>query len=448
MKKFDVLVIGGGTGLEIVSYAAEQGLSVALVEEGPLGGTCLNRGCIPSKMVIHSADVAETIRNSQKFGIISKIEHIDFAGIVKRVSDDVDKEAQEIEESLKQAPNITLYKAKGKFIGSKTMQIGEETIMAEKVFIVGGTRPRLPKTKGIETITPLTSTEALRLAEQPEHLVIIGGGYIACELAHFFGGLGTKITMIVRGDTLLKEEDGEIAQWFTKAFAQKYPVLFNTEVEEFGKNDNGITVKLQGKEQVLTASHVFFATGRKSNSDELNVIKTGVALDEKGYVIVNDYLETNVEGIWALGDIVGILPFKHTANHQVGYAIQNAFSKHRHAVDYTGIGHGVFSSPQVAGVGKREEELIKDKTTYKVGRYELKDTGMGAALQENGLIKVLVDGNETILGVHIVGPDATTLIHEAIVAIKANGKVGAITHSVYIHPALSEWLQRAFYSIE
>ncbi len=447
MKRFDVIVIGGGTGLEIASFAAEQGLSVALVEDGPMGGTCLNRGCIPSKMLIHSADVAETIRNSQKFGITSKIEHIDFAGIVKRVSDHVDEEARQIEEGLKQSDKITLYKTKGKFISSKVMQVGNETITAEKLFIAGGTRPSLPQTKGIETITPLTSTEALRITEKPEHLVIIGGGYIACELAHFFGGLGTKITMLVRGDKLLSNEDAEIAEWFTKEFSKKYNVLFNAEVEEF-TNQEDIQIKLKGKSEILHASHVLFTTGRKSNTDELEVAKTGVTLDEKGYVKVNDYLETNIEGIWALGDIVGILPFKHTANHQVGYAIQNAFSEHRHPVDYTAIGHGVFSSPQVAGVGKTEEEIKKEGIHYKVGKYELKDTGMGAALQQNGLIKVLVSEDDTILGVHIVGPDATTLIHEVIIAMKANSKIGAVTNAVYIHPALPEWLQRAFFAIE
>lgn len=449
MKKFDVLVIGSGAGLEVASFAAEKGLSVAIVEEGRLGGTCLNRGCIPSKMLIHSADVAETIKGSQKFGIKSKIEGIDFTSIIKRVSEVVDTDSTSIEKSIRESGNPTLYKMRGKFIGPKQMQVGNEQIEADKVFIVGGTRPTIPPLPGLATTPYLDSTKALRLEKQPEHLVVIGGGYIAAELAHFYGALGTKITILVRGERMLDNEDKEIADWFTKEFSKKYEILFKTEVETVSYQDGKFTIKLKSDGEELEADQLLVATGRVPNTDILDVKATGVEMNNKGYIKVNEYLETNIEGIWAFGDILGILPFRHTANDQVGFSIRNAFTEHKVQFDPFAIGHAVFSSPQVGGVGKTEQELKKEGIKYKVGKAELKDTAMGGALQENGLAKVITDETgEKILGVHIIGPQASVLIHEAIVAMKSNGTVGAITNSVYIHPALPEWLQRAFFAIE
>lgn len=449
MKKFDVLVVGSGAGLEVASFAAERGMSVAIVEEGPLGGTCLNRGCIPSKMLIHSADVAEIIKSSDKFGIKSKIEEIDFASIVKRVSEVVDTDSSGIEKSLRESGNPTLYKTHSKFIGPKQMQVGDEQIETDKVFIVGGTRPSNPPIPGLESTPYLDSTRALRLEKQPEHLVVIGGGYIAAELAHFYGALGTKITVLVRRNRMLDNEDEEIADWFTKEFSKKYEILFNTQADAVSYQNDKFIIKLKGDGRKLEVDQLLVVTGRVPNTDVLDVKATGVETDDHGYIKVNDYLETNVPGIFAFGDIVGILPFRHTANDQVSYAIRNAFTDHKVTADYFAIGHAVFSSPQVAGVGRTEQDLKKEGMPYKVGRAELKDTAMGGALQENGLVKVLADAaGEKILGVHIVGPQASILIHEAIVAMKANGKVRAITNSVYIHPALPEWLQRAFFAIE
>ncbi|MBI2031039.1 MAG: dihydrolipoyl dehydrogenase [Candidatus Levybacteria bacterium] len=449
MKKFDVLVVGSGAGLEVASFAAEKEMSVAIVEEGPLGGTCLNRGCIPSKMLIHSSDVAEAIKNSGKFGIKSKIESIDFASIVKRVSEVVDTDSAGIEKSVRENGNPILYKMRGKFIGPKQMQVGDGQIEADKVFIVGGTRPSIPPIPGLKNTPFLDSTKALRLEKQPKHLIIIGGGYIAAELAHFYGALGTKITILVRGNLMLSDEDEEIAQWFTKKFSKKYEILFNTQAESVSYQNGNFIITLKDSERKLESDQLLVVTGRVPNTDILDVKTTGVEVNDNGYIKVNEYLETNVDGIWAFGDILGILPFRHTANDQVGFSIRNAFTDKKVPFNPFAIGHAVFSSPQVGGVGKTEQELKKEGTAYKVGRAELKDTGMGGALQENGLAKVLTDKNgEKILGAHIVGHEASTLIHEVIVAMKANGTVKAITNSVYIHPALPEWLQRAFFAIE
>lgn len=449
MKKYDLIVVGAGSGLDIVAAADERGLKVALVEEGPLGGTCHNRGCVPSKMLIHHADVAEVIRNSNKFFIKSKIEGIDFSAIVKSVNDQIDKEAEEMAKAISQSSNVTWYKQRSKFIGPKTMQMGDETFSADKVIIVGGTRADIPPIPGLDKVKYITSTEALRLTKQPKHLVIVGGGYIACEIAHFYGALGTKVTILIRKDKLLREEDGEISDWFTKEFSKKYNVLFHTEIESVSQNGDEITAILKNGKQKLVCDQLLIATGRVPNSDILDVSASNIETDDKGYIKVNEYLETNVQGVWALGDIVGILPFKHTANHQAGYLINNLFYGKKESVDYHAIAHAVFSSPQVAGVGKTEQDLKFEGTPYKVGRAEYKEVVMGDAFKENGLVKVITDENkEEILGCHIVGPDASTLIHEVVVAMKATGKVADVKKSVHVHPALPEVVWNAFYAIE
>ncbi len=450
-KRYDVIVIGAGSGLEISSYAAEQGLKVAIVEPGPFGGTCLNRGCIPSKMLIYSADVAEIIQRSKKFGIDAKITKINWKQIISRVNQIIDSEAKQIEQGNKQTKNIIVYKTKGQFIGKKQLRVGKDVITADKIFICAGARPSMPSIPGLQDVPFITSDEALRLPKQPKHLIIIGGGYIAAELAHFFGSLGTKITIIQRSNLLMNNEDSEIAQRFTEVYDRKYTVLLNTNTKRVYKKGKNIAVdvEISGERHTITADTLLVATGRIPNTDLLNVNATGVEVNEKGFVKINEYLETSTPGIWAIGDIAGIYMFKHSANLEALYAISNAFGK-KVPVDYYAMPHAAFSSPQVAAVGKTEDELKKEKIQYVKATYDFKDTGYGRAIEDNdGFVKVLIDPKtKKILGCHIIGADASILIHEVIVAMKAHLGIGGITDAVHIHPALSEVVQRAFNQFE
>ena len=445
-RKYDVIVAGGGTGRDIVLAADAQGLKVALIEKGPLGGTCHNRGCMPSKMLIHSANVAETVRSGGRFGIRAEIGHIDFPSIVKNVYAVLDEETREREGALRGSSNVTFYQMEGKFIGPKTMRVGAEEITADKVFIFGGTRPTVPRIKGLDTVPYVTSDEALRLEGQPKRLAIIGGGYIAAELAHFFGSLGTEITVLVRGDRLLGGEDSEISGWFSREFSARYKTLFNTEAEELSRNGSDIEIKLRARDGTAVADQILLVTGRKPNTDIWDVPATGVELDDEGFIKVNEYLETNVEGVWALGDIVGNMTLKHVAVRQAKNVIRNIFFSERRPMRYDAIPHAVFSSPQVAGVGMTEDELKKENARYKVGRYEFKNTGMGMALKENGLVKVLASQADDILGCHIVGPDASCLIQEPVVAMSTTGKLDAVIDAVHAHPALPQVVEEAFKS--
>ncbi len=454
MKEFDLIVIGAGSGLSVSSAAASKGLNVAVVEEGPFGGTCLNRGCIPSKILVHTADVAEIIRNSEIFNINSEINDIDFPAIVERVFSGIDEDAKSIEKGNENNDNITVFKERGKFVDDKVLKVGNEKITADKIVIAAGTRPGVPPIDRIDDVPYITSKEALRLDELPKSMIIVGGGFIAAELAHFFGALGTDITIVQRNVRLVPNEDSEIGEKFTEIFKGKYNILLEHTAKSVSHDGNEFTVTAEEKngekETELKAEQLLIATGRKPNTDILNVEKTGVKTNKYGYVETNEFMETSVDGIYALGDIAGVYLFKHSANLEASYVTKNILTKNKTPVDYTAMPHAVFSSPQIAGVGKTEDELKDENIEYSKGKYEYKNTGMGEALQEKeGFVKVLANPESgEILGCHIIGPEASTLIHEVIIAMKHANNVNTILNSVHIHPALSEVVQRAFGSIE
>lgn len=454
MKRFDVIVIGAGSGLNVANAAAEKGLKVAVIEPGPMGGTCLNRGCIPSKIMIHAADVAEIIRNSEKFHIKSKIMSIDFKKIINEANNIVGNSAKGIEEGVKETTNMTLYKAKAKFIGEKTLQVGKETIEGDKIIIAAGTRPSVPKIEGLDKVDYMTSDEALKLQKLPKKLIVLGGGYIACELAHFYGAMGSEVTIVQRSEILLTKQDREIAEKFTEVFGRRHNILTNHTTEKVAKRGNEYMLTLKerksGKLKTIAGDALLVALGRVSNADTLDAEKAGIKLTEEGFVKVNEFLETSANNVWAFGDIAGIYQLKHSANLEGEYCVQNAFGDKKVKVDYTAMPFAIFTNPQIAGVGMSEEELEKKKIPYKVGRYEYIRTGMGKALKDtDGFVKVLVDKEKKkILGCHILGTDASSIIHEVIVAMKNKNDVKTITDTIHIHPALPEVVQRAFLNIE
>ena len=452
MQTFDLIVIGAGSGLNVSSAAVERGMKVAIVEKGPMGGTCLNRGCIPSKIIIHSADVAETIKRSKLFGINSKINSVDFAKITSRASKLVDKEAEEIEEAIIEDKNTTLFKVEARFVGERTLKVGKETIKGDKIIIAAGTRPSVPPIEGLNEVDFVTSDEALRVKKQPKIMTILGGGYIAAELAHFYGALGTKINIVQRGKFLIPNEDEDISRKFTEIFKKKYNVLTEFQAKRVSKKKGKfiVIVESKNKNRKLVSDALLVATGRIPNTDILDVAKTNVKTDDKGFVKTNEYLKTTAKNIWALGDIVGKFLFKHSANLEAEYVYYNAILNKRVKVNYTAMPHAIFTLPQIAGVGLREQDLREKKINYATGKYQFIKSGMGIAFQDTeGFVKIFADRKtRKILGCHILGSDASTLIHEVIVAMKNNLTADAISNSVHVHPALSEVVQRAVRNIE
>ena len=456
VREFDLIVIGSGAGLEVASAAAQSGLKVAIVEKSNMGGTCLNRGCIPSKLLLHSADVAEIIKSANLFGINVEKFSIDFQQIVERVTNMIDSNSNDIRKSLDNSENPKLFASECKFVGDKVLLVGEQKISSNKFLIAAGTRPRIPNIKGLSSTNYITSDEALRLHEQPKVLTIIGGGYIAAELGHFFGSLGTKINIIHHSKYLLPKEDEEISKKFTEVFSKKYNLYLDCTPDLVTNKSSNFVVSLRGsdsnKYQEIESDKLLIAAGRMPNSDSLDLSKTGVKISDDGYIKVDGTLATNVDGIFALGDIIGRHQFRHSANLEAQYAFYNILNnKKKIQVDYNAMPHAIFSSPQVAGVGYTEQELKSNgKIDYDKSTYRYIDTAMGKALEDTeGFVKFLVSKKDRkILGCHIIGSQASILIHEVLVAMKSgDGTIDNISKTVHVHPALSEVVSRAAITI-
>lgn len=450
MKSFDLIVIGSGSGLDVASGIARRGKDVAVVEPGRLGGTCLNRGCIPSKMLIHRADVVETVRGSEKFGIEAEVNDIDFEGIIEEVNRDVHESSDSIESGLENSDQHTLYREEARFVDEKTLELKEsgQKITSETIVIAVGSRPMIPPIEGVEEADYWTSKEALNPDHRPESIIMVGGGYISLELAHFYDSMGTEVKILERGDRVLKREDREISDKITEIAGERYHLNLNVSATELSDEGDQKVVRAEknGEEVKFSADEILLATGRVPNSDRLEVEDVGIETTEKGFVKTDKKMKTNVDGVYALGDIADNWMFKHSANKEASIVYRNIVSGNKYELDYPNMPHAVFTSPQIAGVGDTEQELEEEGAEYVSATYDYADTGMGGALkEEDGFVKVLASEDGEILGCHIIGPDASQQIHEVLVAMSAGtGKVQDIKDTVHIHPALNEVVDRAF----
>ncbi len=448
MKKFDVITIGSGGGAKISSPAAAMGLKVAVIEKDRLGGTCLNRGCIPSKMLIHPADVAMEIKEAHRFDIHNDPQfEVDFAKLVSRISLTVDTDSNKIETSYKNHPNISLYQGSAKFINDKTIDVNGEQLTADKIFIAAGTRPAIPDIPGLSDTPFMTSTEALRNTRLPSSMLIIGGGYIAAELGHAYAALGTKTIFLVRSK-FLRPEDAEIAAEFQKVFSRYHDIRLGAVPTKVEYSNSSFTVHYvqDGKNSSVTAQALLIATGIVSNADTLDLCNTHIESDSRHMIKVNEYLETSSPGIYALGDCIGRYFFRHSVNFEGEYLFDYIFGgKPKSPIQYPPMPHAIFTHPQVAAVGATEEELKTKGLDYAVGLNPYKSSAMGMALLSDfGFCKILVERkSRKILGGHIIGPEASDMIHMIIAYMNMNATLDDMLRTIYIHPALPEIVRNA-----
>ena len=454
MEQFDIIVIGSGSGMLVASAAVDQGLRVALVEHGKMGGTCINVGCVPSKMLISPTDFVATVKKSSKIGINATVNSVDFNNIISRMHELVNEDSSHQAAAVQATPNLTWFKDSGKFISDYTMQVGEHTIRAEIIFVVSGARPAIPYIKGIDKIDYLTSDTVLELQTPPKSILIIGGGYIGMEYGHFFADIGAKTTILQRPPRVLPEEEPEISMLLKSEIQQKMEIFTGYEALEAKQEGTIKTVigrnSLDGSIKEFSAEAVLIATGRVSNADILKPEKTGVKLDDHNFIKVNEYLETSKKNIWAFGDAIGIQMFKHVANYEAGVAWHNAFHDHRVKIDFSAAPHAVFSNPQIASVGLTQEQAKAKVGSILVGHALYRDTAMGAAMGfPEGFVKVIVERQTgKILGAHIIGPEASILIQEIVNAMVSNGGTfEPIAQAMHIHPAMCEVVQNAFGSL-
>ncbi len=453
MERFDVLVVGSGSGMTIVEGALNKGLRVALVERDLLGGTCLNRGCIPSKMVIYPADVMQEVKRASSLGVKASID-VDFPAIMERMRRNIAEDRRHMEESVKKIDALKHYAVSGEFTGDYRMRVGGEEIEAKNIFLVSGARPEIPQIKGLDKVSFYTSRDVWDMRTPPRSMIIIGGGYIAAEMAHFFSSVGVEVKILTRSPTLLRHAEPEVSETLTQAMRARMCVRTGLEFVEVAEADGlkEVTVRgVKGETRTHRAESLLVATGQRGNADQLKVEKTGVKADERGYINVNEHYETGKPRIWAFGDAIGKAMFKHVANREAEIVWHGFDHGHRQTLDYDKVPYAVFTSPQVAAVGITEEEARRRGLKYLVGSYSYGDTAYGSAMgEEDGFVKLMVE-EETyrILGCHIVGPHAAILIQEVVTAMYAgDGSVYPLVDAMHIHPALSEVVQRTVWHLK
>ena len=445
-----MIVVGSGAGMNIASRVEAAGLRVAVMDGGPLGGTCLNRGCIPSKVMLYPADVIRMTEEAAAIGVHTKIEKIDFALIRQRTWETVLDGRHEMEHGVGQSERVEFFNLYGAFVDNYTMKVGDELVTAEKIVIASGARPFIPPVEGLEKVGYLTSATVFDLKEPPESLVIVGGGYIAAEFAHFFSAIGTKVTVVGRNPRLLPSEEPEISELFKQAVAGYYQVFTDHEVIRAEARDGLKTVvamnRSDGMQYEFSGQEILVAVGRRSNSDILKPENTGVETDDRGWIKVDRFLSTTKKGIWALGDATGNNMFRHTANYESEVVWGNAFTERHHPVDEHAVPHAVFSHPQIASVGMTEAQA-KEKHEILVGVKKYFDTAKGYAMrEEDGFAKVIVERQtRRILGAHIIGPHAAILVQQLVYLMNTeNQDYMPLARAQTIHPALSEVVVGAF----
>ena len=453
MKKYDAVIIGSGCGMNIVDEALSYGLDTALVDKGPLGGTCPNLGCIPSKMLIFAADRIAEIQEAKKLGVEAEIRNIDFNSIMGRMRRYVTENQEHMRHGISRSKKLGFYEGEGHFTGDYTLEVNGKQIRGEKIFIASGSRPMIPPLKGLDSVDYLTNETLLQLEERPDSLIIIGGGYVAVEYGHFFAAMGTRVTILEMADRLILAEEPEISELLKKELSQRMDIYTGVQAGEVKRNAGGVTVIVNdlktGRKKQFTAQKILVAVGRRSNADWLKVENTGVELDNRGFIKVNTYLETNKKNIYAVGDANGQQMFTHVANREAAIAAHNALHDNKLKMDYGAAPHAIYSHPQVASVGLTEGNARK---THKVliGKARYSDVAQGEAMmEENGFAKAVVEAkSEKILGFHIIGPYAPILIQEVINVMAATGKINHLESGMHIHPAIPELILRTFSNLE
>ncbi|GAA1833628.1 mycothione reductase [Microlunatus capsulatus] len=450
MQHFDLVIIGSGSGNSIPDERFAD-LDIALVDKGVFGGTCLNVGCIPTKMFVHPADLAASPGHAARVGVDLELRQVRFAEIRDRIFGRIDPISEGGLTWRASNENVTVFQQTAHFLDPHTLQVGEETITADRFVLAAGSRPVIPDLPGMDTVRYHTSDTVMRLPELPRSMVVIGGGYIAAELGHVFASYGTRVTVVARGDRMLRGEDAEVSARFTELLGRRLDVRTGTAVEGVrpGPDGEGVTVSLSGPDGAvdLDADVLLVATGRVPNGDTLALDAAGVELDEDGYVVVDAHQRTTAAHIWALGDVSSPAQLKHVANHEARVVQHNLL--HPDALvesDHRFVPHAVFSDPQVASVGLTEEQARDRGLDYVAVTQQYGDVAFGWAMEDTDhFVKLVADRSTGLLvGAHLIGPEASSLVQTLIQAMSFGQHPHAVARGQYwIHPAMAEVVENA-----
>jgi dihydrolipoamide dehydrogenase len=441
MKKFDLAVVGSGAGLVVLEAAMEAGVRCAIVEQAKFGGTCLNKGCIPTKMLAYPADLLREIEHAKKTGVSVSSPGVDWDTLSGRMWKQIGAN-RFVEGELQNAENVTVFKGTGTFTGPSTMRVvgadGEaEEFASDRFVIAAGARSLVPPIRGIEEAGYVVSETFFgdKFPQTPwKSLTIIGGGPIGVEFAHIFSALGTKVTLIQLTSRLLMPEEETVSEFVKQQFERNGIRVLTDAMAVSAVEKDGmklVTVRDMGTKEEFTVEgeEIFLAAGVRTNGDSLGLDKAGVATDAKGWIVTNEYLETSQKNIWALGDINGKYQFRHKANFEAEILAHNLFrSGEKRRVCYQAVPWAIFTNPQVAHVGITEREAKAAGLKYHTGVNHYSDVIGGRKMgftdgdADDGFVKIVTDDEKKLLGVHIVGPHAAILVQPFVYLMNAGFK--------------------------
>ncbi len=464
--EYDVVILGGGTGGYVTAIrSAQLGLKTAVVESGKLGGTCLHKGCIPSKALLRSAEVYAQTKNSLEFGVTADNVGIDFSKVQARKQSIINQLHKGVQGLMKKG-KISVYEGTGCILGpsifsplpgtiSVNMNDGSENAMlvSKNVIIATGSRPRTLPELTIDGEFVLTSDEALQLETLPKSIIIVGGGVIGIEWASMLHDFGVKVTVIEYADRIIPTEDVDVSKAMEKILKSKgIQIVTGAQVlPDTLKTTDSVTIsaKLKNGEQTFTAEKMLVSVGRQANIEKIGLENTDIIV-EKGCIKTNKFYQTKNTHIYAIGDVIGGLQLAHVASHEGITAVEHIATKNPAPIDYTMISKCIYSSPEVGSVGLTEAEAREQGKNVKVGKFPFKAIGKALVHGESeGFVKLVTDADTNdLLGVHMIGPHVTDMISEAGLAKVLDATAWEIAHTIHPHPTLSEALMEAALAVD
>lgn len=442
--KFDAIVIGSGQGGNPLCHRlADLGWSVALIEKAHLGGTCINYGCTPTKTMVASAQVAHYARHAARWGVHTGPVEVNLAEIVARKNKIVQSFRSGHENRVAARPTLKLLRGTARFTGPHQIRVGDETLESERIFINTGTRPAVPKITGIEDSGYLTNATIMELEKIPQHLIVLGGGYIGLEFGQMFRRFGSEVTVVHHSGQILPREDSDVVAELQKALeGEGIRFLLNTKSLRVERQDGKVLLNVEGKNgpETVSGSHLLLATGRTPNTEELDLAKAGIETDKSGYVKVNSRLETNVQGVWALGDVKGGPAFTHISYNDYQLLYANLVEGKSLTTDGRIVPYSVFTDPQLGGVGMTEKEARAKGHRLKIGKYPLAYVARAIERDETaGLMKIIVDAaTDKILGASILSLEGGELVQILHAMMLAGAPYTLLKGAIYVHPTLAE----------
>jgi pyruvate/2-oxoglutarate dehydrogenase complex dihydrolipoamide dehydrogenase (E3) component len=442
--KYDAIAVGSGQAANPLMYRlADLGWQVALIEEDQLGGTCVNVGCTPTKTMVHRAQVAHYARDAARWGVIAENVRVDLPKILAQKDEVVLRSRSGNQKQVDKRPNLRLYRAHARFVGSHQLKVGDELLESEKIFIDVGGRTSIPAIPGLDAVPYLTSRSILQQASVPEHLLILGGGYIGLEFGQMFRRFGSRVTLIHNGPQIIQREDPEISAELQKALEAEGMQFVLSAKTVRAESKNGLvelSLETSAGSTKISGTHLLVATGRHPNTDDLGLDKAGIATDKRGYISVNSRLETNVPGIWALGDCKGGPAFTHISYNDFQIVFANLIEGKNLSIENRYVPYGVFTDPQLGGVGLTEKEARAKGFKLKIGKIPM--TYVARALERGetaGMMKIVIDAaNDRILGASILCSEGGEIVQILGALILANQPYTLLKGAVYIHPTLAE----------